>query len=399
MRWVLAVATLALIAVVLALREPPVDEGSTVAPSASFVAPASVVPTATIFAAMPREVVRIQDASANDLAIDVAGSALWFMLPRLVPDEPDLLVRIETAAGAETTWPMPPTDGNGFLSEIALATDGAVWLSDGYRMRRFDPASGAWATVVFPLDIPGALNGGADGTWISGFGIDGAGAWVARHNVTTVVRLDASLAETDAVAVGADLAGASDVAWVDDRLFIIRGARAGADGQITAAGIVILTAQGDEVAFAPLQASRLDAVGDVVLARGGPSIPAQTALVDASGAVIDLVPGVGLETLAALTSESHPVIYRNNGPSAAVLERVRDGRIERLATFERRLVQLNSCPLPMPVASGGAVSSGCPMAWVGAPELTGLAVDSTGAAWYLTRDGSDAVLWKVDAAD
>ena len=152
-----------------------------------------------------------------DLSYDQARDSLWYAY--LAPNQP-ALYQYNLASGKTAQWPLPPGDDSGVLDRVVLAPDGSVWVATAYRVARVDPVTGSVLTYTFPLADPDANSAALDpnalspGTWISAITFDGADvALIARHNVTSLVGLDASLNLVDRIPMPASMVGPGDLAY------------------------------------------------------------------------------------------------------------------------------------------------------------------------------------------
>jgi hypothetical protein len=188
------VVGLALVLVLTAIRGGLPALTSAVAPGGSDAAsPSGPSPVATFTTqtkvALPGNVF--------DLAYDPARNSLWFECL----DTADALYRYDIATGALTHWALPKAINDiGYTDRVAIAPDGSVWLTENYSVIRVDPTSNTTQVHSFALADPDATSNALDpnnpsaGTWPSAIAFDSQGmAMVARHNVKSLVRLDASM--------------------------------------------------------------------------------------------------------------------------------------------------------------------------------------------------------------
>jgi hypothetical protein len=193
----LIVATGLVSTAVLRGRAPPPGAGSAV--------PDATAAGLAVAMQLPGEVFQ--------LTYDPARDALWFVL--MDPGISSWVYRFDIATAKTDRWELPTAPGNGFLSEVRLASDGAVWVSEDYALARLVPESGQIASLVLDAKVPDALPDSPTlpGTWVSGFATDGTGgALVARMGVPYLTRLSSDLKVIDKVPVPDSFAGARDVA-------------------------------------------------------------------------------------------------------------------------------------------------------------------------------------------
>ena len=152
---------------------------------------------------------------AFDLAYDQSRHSLWFK-----PADQATLFQYDTMSGKTTQLALPSTEDSGELDRVALAPDGSIWVATGYTVTRVDPASGSKRTHTFALADPDANSAALDanalspGTWVSAITFDSAGmALIARHNVTSLVGLDASLNVAEHIPMPASMAGPGSLAY------------------------------------------------------------------------------------------------------------------------------------------------------------------------------------------
>jgi streptogramin lyase len=146
------------------------------------------------------------------LTYDPERDALWFAV--MDPGMSSWVYRFDIATAKTNRWELPTAPGNGFLSEVRLASDGAVWVSEDYALARLVPESGQMTSLELDAKVPDALpdNPTLPGTWVSAFASDGTGALVARTGVPYLTRLSSDLKVVEKVPVPDGFAGARDVA-------------------------------------------------------------------------------------------------------------------------------------------------------------------------------------------
>ena len=178
-----------------------------------------------------------------DLAYDQARNSLWYA--EMESSQP-MLYEYNVASGKTAQWPLPPGTDSGVLDRVVLAPDGSVWFTASYRVVRVDPASGSVLTHTFPLTDPDATsaaldeNGASPGTWISAITFDGAGvALIARHNVTSIVGLDASLNLVHRIPMPASMVGPGDLAYSNSVIYAAAFHGGGAGVLLSEQGVLV----------------------------------------------------------------------------------------------------------------------------------------------------------------
>jgi hypothetical protein len=207
-----------LIAVLLIFRPDSPGE-STASDSRSASAVASLdatVPSAP--ASMPPVSVTLPDDS-YDLAYDPPRGLLWLAVMQI--SEPDWLYAVGTDATFER-WPLPDVQHNGYLSQVEVDSHGAVWVTEGYVLARFDPDTHKTMSLSLAEEAPDALPDALDsgnpnaGTWISAIAPFGDGVLVARNNVAAFVAYDSTLEPVTTIHVAPPYAGPSDLLVTGD---------------------------------------------------------------------------------------------------------------------------------------------------------------------------------------
>jgi hypothetical protein len=342
----------------------------------------------------PDQVARF-DTESHDLAYDRATNSLW--LATMTGGGSDFLYRIDADTQLLKRWQLPETHHNGFLTELEAADDGGIWLSYEYLLVRFDPETQTMASHKFPLGQPEANRYG--GTWISGLGRAGDSVWVARNGLTTLALFDPTMRQTGRLELPASFRGAEDVATSGNEVFVLRPGRDDGQGNITEGGVGIFSEDGHQEAFAALQASRLEVNDGRVLARGGDSMPAETAWVAADGTVLPAQRG-SYHLVGTAASSDVTFTYEgfNGGPEPALIERHEAGATTIIATFPKEALEAGDWCVgpffPGPSGTPAGVAS-CPPLWVGAPDITGMAVDASGAVWYVENTDQGSIVWTL----
>ena len=181
-------------------------------------APASIAPASPVRLSLPDD--------AYDLAYDQARGLVWLAV--MASSQPDWLYAV-AQDGSVTSWPLPDSDYNGYVSQIEVDAAGAIWVSQEYALIRFDPESKSYQILDLAKSSPEALPGALDpaspnpGTWISALAPYGDGILVARNNVASLVAYDAHLKPLSTIPLPPELAGARDLLSVGNVIFVLGG--------------------------------------------------------------------------------------------------------------------------------------------------------------------------------
>jgi hypothetical protein len=234
------------------------------APAAQFASGSPTSSASPSVAIVP--VAQLRD-NVYDLLFDPARDAIWFSEQE---DPPGLstLDEYQIASHQLVRVPLGPAESNTYLSKAVMTSDGAVWLSEAYRIARYDPTAKQVAYVDLPLAAEGALQGAYDpnastpGTWVSAIAADRTGILVARKNVPYLTQVASDMTTTGTIALKPEFAGATALA-VDNHGDIYVG-----QGLLGGKGVELLSPGGSTV-LVPGTAERLLAVGGQVRAEGG----------------------------------------------------------------------------------------------------------------------------------
>lgn len=309
-----------------------------------------------------------------DLAYDAATDSLWYAASD--PFLPDRLVQYVVNTGKQSEWVLPDTDYNGYLSQVKIGAAGTIWLTQPYRLVRFDPRTETVESVEYPLDAPDALPGADDpnhpspGTWISSIAFSGDEVLVARNNVAAISRIGQNLIEVDRLPVPEAYAGALDMAVAESgEIFLVPGYTETAD-------IAVRRVDGS---IAPLgvEGQRLTEMGGGVFASGG---SAGGSVIDVRGGATGLLPSAtGIDSRAALHPDGGAIVY---DPSSRSIRHVLEGSvIAEYALGAGDLVDHN------PLTGEGVVATL-------APAIHDLVVDSQGRTWFI--DGHRQAILGLD---
>lgn len=317
-----------------------------------------------------REIARVKlPGPVYDLAIDAPRNALWFAY--MAPDSDDALYRYDIASGTLSQWPLPPTDHNGFLERVAVAPDGGIWVTEEYSIVRFDPSASTMATHTFAEAdsdaTAGALspNDPSPGTWPASIAFDTAGnTLVSRHNVRSLVRLDAELHVLASLKLPAEMAGPGDLIDVDGLIYAAPYAGFGNTVIFSESGTIRGSAAAGTVRFATRD-------GQVFSVGSGGLVA-----ISQSAEVSRLLPSEGSPNDRVAPTADGAVVYLDG---AGLIEEVsRDGT----AIASMTLVNV-------PVVVGNP--KGVPVTAYSRDEVGAIASDSRGSIWYVDVTAQDLV--------
>jgi hypothetical protein len=334
------------------------------------------------------------DTESYDLAYDRATNSLWLATMR--SDGSDFLYRVNAETQESQRWQLPDTDHNGFLTEVEVADDG-VWLTYEYLLIRFDPETQTMASQKFPIVQPEANRYG--GTWISGLGPAGNAVWVARNGLPELVLMDPAMHEAERLELPAEFVGPEDVAAVGRDVYVLGPSRDDGQGNVTQGGVGIFSGDGQLKGFGAIESARLQVSDGRVLARGGDSRGGETAWISSDGRVDRLEPGSYDILGIPASAEAVITYYIPPGDAPGLIERHQGGVATILVSFPRHVIHPGFCGPPMmPIASGSSSAEPtCPPMWVGAPNITGMAIDAAGALWYLENAQEGSILSRLPA--
>lgn len=277
-----------------------------------------------------------------ELTFDRSRDALWFAS---FNGGQGVLTEYSIKTGDVSTFPLPAYNGNGFMSHVRVAPDGAVWVTTDYAIDRVDPATSQTQSLSLAETVDGALPGALDpssplpGTWVSALAFDAGGrALVARNNVPFLQIIDSELELVGSIDIPPAVAGAADMTLETDGLHAIPG-----------------------------HANRTDAsVATVALA--GVAAPAEASpLRDSTGGPI---------TMTVLEPDGSTIAY-NIGTGQ--LQWTRPATTSEVVKFPQMTVPRN--------APNGTLTE-VPVT----DEVTAAAIDATGTLWFVVAGSSKAQL-------
>jgi hypothetical protein len=181
-----------------------------------------------------------------ELTFDRSRNALWFASFR---SGPGVLTEYSIKTGDVATFALPAYTGNGFMSHVRVAPDGAVWVTTDYAIDRVDPATGQTRSLSLAETVDGALPGALDpsiplpGTWVSAVAFDAdARALVARNNVPFLQVVNPQLKLVGSIDIPPALAGAADMTLESDGLHVIPGHANRTDARVSTVALAGVTA-------------------------------------------------------------------------------------------------------------------------------------------------------------
>jgi hypothetical protein len=309
---------------------------------------------------------------AYDLAVSSDGNHLWAAILR--KNEPDELIAIDPASRTTTARALPDSDYGGFVSRVVVAEDGSVWVSQPYRLVRFDPVTGTSFLIEFDLDADGAVTDALDpanplpGTWVSAIATRGPWIAVARNNVALLTVLDMKLVELDPIPVPSPYAGSQDLAWASDRLLWA------ISGPTYDRSVALIDTTGRITEELAGGGTRLEQARDGVLALGLSNGAAQ--LSTAAPAWLGTTSGASDESrIAAL------------GTVVAIYDAVANTITKFDGDIPVGILQLEEATIELRPPNGGE-----PRASRIRPRINDLGVDRDGNVWYLDGNAHEAVL-------
>jgi streptogramin lyase len=310
--------------------------------------------------------------SSYALAYDAKRDSLW--LSTFSMAGPDYLVRVDPVSMSVERFPLPDVQYNGFVSQLKLASDEAIWVTEPYAIVRFDPTTRKSDIFSLTEDVvdalPGALDAGnpLPGTWVSAIAPYGDGALVARNNVATLSMLSATGTTEKRIAVPLDYAGAQDIAVTADGSIYVT------TGPTKTGNVAELDPTGNVRVEFDTPATRIWTVGDHVLASG-----TSTGAADLSAS--------GVTAIGSGISSNDSVLGYGSG--AVVIYDHAKG------TFLRYLDGALTWQLTFPEAKGQLSGPNGNIVDVHSfPRVNAISVDGHGVLWYL--DGNSNKLVALD---
>ena len=296
-------------------------------------------------------------SAVYDLVFDRERGRLWYAVFQTA--EADYLYWADVRTRAGGSVELPNVDTNGFTSQIEVAGDGAVWVTEPYALIRYWPDDGTLDVLTFQQ--PGSAEDGAagllPGTWISAIGVDGDNVVVSRNNIAYVEWVDPKLRLGRRMTVDVDHSGARSSAVVGSQIYLTA-------GYTSSAAVEALDLTDGSVRGASTSATHLERMAAGVLASG-------------SGVVYRLP---GIERVDALTGGDEIAVATDSGDLVGI------SALEALVELVRPDGKIGwSIPLPT-ISSTVTNPLGQEVTIQAAHQLLALAVDDAGHVWY--SDGS-----------
>lgn len=136
--------------------------------------------------------------AAYAVAYDPFRNSIWYAT--MTSQVSATLYEADAVSGSvEARFTLPAGQTTGVESDIVVAPDRSIWVSEGYDLVRVDPSSGRISSLPLPLDVagalPDALSAGAEdpGTWISSLAATSDSIVVGRDNVPFLQQYSFSL--------------------------------------------------------------------------------------------------------------------------------------------------------------------------------------------------------------
>jgi hypothetical protein len=350
--------------------------------------------SATVSSSQPAQAASVALSLPGDtyqLTFDAARDAMWFAV--MSPGGPDTLYSYNVKDGRLTDWPLPDSDGNGFMSEIRIGSDGAVWITQDYRVIRFEPSTGETASLDLSTQVEGALPGAVDpgnplpGTWVSAVAPDAeGGALVARNHVPFLTRLSSALKVRGTLPLPDGFDGTRDIAGLPGGSVT---ALSGPTQPGSLAVILPTGVLGSQTSVSGLRGNArliVDSAGGRILVAG-----ARATAYDLRGAGLPLVDsGSGFASWIAVDPRGGVSVYDYLQSS---IYRVQLGHVTSQYALPKVTVPQQGWQMggysPTSGQGGGAASPQT----VADPDIRAIAVDSDGTTWFVV--GRDRTLMRI----
>jgi len=286
-----------------------------------------------------------------DLAYDEERDVLWFAETSV--GGADTLYSVDVNDETIHRYELPETDYTGVVTQVKVGPDGVVWVTEPYRLVRFDPDTAEMTSTPVPLDDADRIEATVEpGTWISAIAAIDGGVVVARNNVPRLDWYSTEMIPVRHIFIDHAYAGAWDLHAASDRIMLLTGA--GRDDQL-----VVLAANG-----AVITAERIRAYGNQIILSGSSD---GAATVSSDGRVQSFPESVA-NALAAVDPRGGVIVYR---PDTGAIQRFTDGS-------PGRALQLPTVTLYPRGGSQGSISQPA--------RVAALAVDRYGQVWFVQQD-------------
>lgn len=342
----LAVLAIAAAAVLLPRSGASGAQAATGAVSGSSSAPASVTLPQAAWKAVP----------GGDQAIYVLGQTMIGTAS---------IVRVE---GRKAGTPVDVSVGTNYQlgpTSSVVWGDGSVWLADGRRVLRIDPATGS-GQHEYEFGAPSESDSGAlEGAWISGLGVNHDWLVAAFNGQSEIALTDLRQGTSRRISIPKEFAGAQSVAL-------------DADGFVYLANAV--SHSGSVLAVSP------EGTASVVSSQRA------TALAVGPDGTVVIPDGTGCQLVRAAKPQQH--LEADAAPTACEADRdsvvawnVESGRVTVVTSGTRRVVEPTWKPLTVSGPDGSEVRTTA----ADLPRV--ILMTSNGEAWALAGDGLS--LWPV----
>jgi hypothetical protein len=184
----------------------------------TLIAGCSAAPTSTTStpAVLQASVSLTLPTNVYDLAYNPLTSTIWYATMSLAG--PANLVEADAGTGnVKAQFPIPQAASNGLQSEIRIAPDGSVWVSEPYALVRVDPASGVVDSLSLSNSDPGVPASATDpgslrpGSWITSLSVTSNSVLVGRNNVPFLQQWSLGLQPLGNVALPSGDSGPTDI--------------------------------------------------------------------------------------------------------------------------------------------------------------------------------------------
>jgi hypothetical protein len=206
------------------------------------------------------------------LGFDRSRESLWFAY--MAPGIGDWLYEMKLGDQSLVKWDLPLGAGNGFVTRVEVAADGAIWVNEDYRLIRFEPSSELLTAIDFDPNVSDSDSQHQDpmlpGTWVSAMAVDGDDVLVARMNVPYLTRVSQHMAVVGTIPLPDGFDGARDLATLSD------GSIAALSGWNEPPATAVLDSKGTVKSLVPISAlagdSRIVVVSDAYFITETPGV-------------------------------------------------------------------------------------------------------------------------------
>jgi hypothetical protein len=318
----------------------------------------SVTAAAAVRLALPGEV--------YSMAFDQARNRVWFAAFNI--SEPDHLLAVDAATGKVVEdVSLPDVENNGFTSDIKIASDGSVWLTEPYALVKYDVVAGRVSSAALTqdpsaptADTPEALAG----SWASSFAFLSGRVVLARNGVSYLTTFDWNLTELQRLPLPRGPQGAAHMAS-DGKSVYLTGSYASPTDDIW-----VLDSLG-QVSLTAIKGRRLAEAFNRVLAAGASDLAVDVATGN------QILPGTGgsANDLASADASGGAVAY---DAKANQLVRVRnEAVVGRYSLGTQPITVTNPFGQPIKTFTKSKISA--------------VAADADGSVWYVDATARELV--------